>query len=369
MLELFLISAIKIAFVVGVALGAMPFVVLFERKLLGWIQVRPGPNRVGPWGLLQCIVDGIKLFFKEEIIPDQADKPLYLLAPALVVIPAFLVLAIIPFGPTLHVLGRDINMSVTDLNIGILFFFAIASLGVYGIVIAGWSSNNKYSLLGAMRSSAQMLSYEISLGLSVVGVLLLAGTFDLRTIAEQQAGGFWHWYIFQQPLGFVLFLAAGFAETNRLPFDLPEAETELTGGYHTEYSSMKFAMFFISEYINIMTMSAIVTTLYLGGWTAPIEHGILPPWLAGPLWFGAKVFVLIFFFILIRGTWPRLRYDQLMAFGWKIVLPLALANIILTACLVALDSPWWVFCLAGLAVIFVIDRIATMLRRSTLRAA
>jgi NADH-quinone oxidoreductase subunit H len=369
MVALLIISVVKVGFVAGVALLAMPFVVLFERKLLGWIQVRPGPNRVGPWGLFQSFADGIKLFFKEEIIPEQADKPLYLLAPMLSIIAALVVLAIIPFGPTVHVFGRDINMSVTDLNIGILFFFAIASLGVYGIVMAGWSSNNKYSLLGGIRSSAQMLSYEISLGLSVAGVLLLAGTFDLRTIAQQQAGGFWNWYVFQQPLGFVLFMAAGFAETNRLPFDLPEAESELTGGYHTEYSSMKFAMFFISEYINIMTMSAIVTTLYLGGWTAPIQHGIVPEWVAGPLWFGAKVFVLIFLFILIRGTWPRLRYDQLMAFGWKIVLPLAFVNIILTACLVALDSPWWVLCLAGLAAVFVIDRIATMVRRSTLRAA
>jgi len=357
-----IIAIVKIAVVFGITIGSIPALVLAERKVLGWIQVRPGPNRVGPWGLLQTVVDGIKLFFKEDVIPDGVDRPTYELAPLLVMIPALLVACVIPFGPTVRIGGLKIHLSVTDLDMGLVFIFAIASLTVYGIVLAGWSSNNKWSLLGGLRSSAQMISYEVTLSLSVVGVLLLAGTFNLREIAEQQSGGLWHWNAVRQPLGFVLFLLAGFAETNRLPFDLPEGESELTGGYHTEYSSMRFAMFFMGEYANVFLMSAIVTTLFFGGFQPPYPYTFGGSWVDGIIglaWFGVKVGAFIFLFIWVRGTLPRLRYDQLMALGWKIMIPLALLNLFATAVMVALDAPWWAMFATGLALLVLVDTFLT----------
>jgi len=352
------VVAVKIAFVFGVMLGSVPVVVLVERKLLGWMQVRPGPNRVGPWGLLQTVVDGVKVFFKETIIPDGVNRPIYDFAPILVIVPPLIISCVVPFGPIIEVAGYRIPLTVTDLDLGLVFFFAVASLAIYGIVLAGWSSNNKWSLLGGLRSSAQMVSYEITLALSVVGVLLLCGTFNLREIADQQAGGFWHWNVCRQPLSFFLFLVAALAENNRLPFDLPEAESELTGGYHTEYSSMRFVMFYMAEYVNIVLTSAIVTTVFLGGFHPPYPYEFGTHWLngvVGIVWFTAKVGALIFVYIWIRGTLPRLRYDQLMALGWKVMLPLAFINLFLTAILIVFERPWWEMGVMGLAMLFLTD--------------
>ncbi len=350
-----LLAALKILIVFHGLLIAVPFMVLWERKLIARMQQRPGPNRVGPFGLLQTIVDGAKLFLKEELRPTVAESGLHWLAPLLTVVPAIVVLAIVPIGPavmlhpvdwgfTVPLIGLTIAfdsaelimpLGITDLEIGILFYLAITSIGVYGIVLAGWASNSKYSLLGGIRSSAQMLSYELALGLSLVGVLLIAGTFELRTIIGQQDGGFWNWHIWNQPVGFCLFLVAGFAETNRLPFDLPEGEGELGSGFHTEYSSMKFALFFQAEYMNMFTFSAILTTLFLGGYHGPFpspfaELGALNA-LWGVFWFLVKIFLLITFMIVVRGTLPRFRYDQLMDLGWKVMFPMALINMMLTA--------------------------------------
>jgi NADH-quinone oxidoreductase subunit H len=358
-----IIAAIKIFVIFHAMLIAVPMFVLLERKLIAWMQQRPGPNRVGPWGILQTLVDGGKLFLKEDVKPAVVEKTLYTLAPLLTVVPAILVLAIVPIGPALglNLYGNDylVNLGIADLKIGILFYLAITGIGVYGIVIAGWASNSKYSLLGGIRSSAQMLSYEIALGLSMVGVLLIAGTFELRQIIGQQDGGFWNWHILKQPVGFLLFLCAGFAETNRLPFDLPEGESELGAGFHTEYSSMKFALFFQAEYMNMFTFSAILTTLFLGGYHSPIPApefmaGILNSpihltdsisvahigaALAGCFWFSIKILALISFMIFIRGTWPRLRYDQLMDWGWKLMFPVALVNLFITSGIIAFWPP------------------------------
>jgi len=352
------IILLKIIIAFGVLLGSVPAMVLLERKLLGWMQVRPGPNRVGPWGLLQTVVDGAKVFFKETVIPAGVDRPIYELAPMLVMVPSLVVSCVIPFGPVITIAGVQIPLSVADLDLGLLFVFAVASLTIYGIVLGGWSSNNKWSLLGGLRSSAQMVSYEVTLALSVVGVLLLSGTFNLRTIADQQAGGLGHWNVFCQPLGFVLFLIAALAENNRLPFDLPEAESELTGGYHTEYSSMRFVMFYMAEYVNIFLTSAIITTLFLGGFHPPWPYEFHGTWLDGLIGiacFGIKVGALIVFYVWIRGTLPRLRYDQLMALGWKVMLPLAFVNLFLTALLIAFERPWWEMGVVGLAILFLTD--------------
>jgi len=374
-------SVLKIVVVLGAVLTSIPLIIWLERKLIGRIQQRPGPNRVGPFGLLQTFVDGLKLFFKEDTEPEGVDRPLYLLAPALVIVPALVALAIIPFGPkdVVTFLGRPLTIAISDLNIGIIYYFAITSVGVYGIVLAGWSSNNKWSLLGGVRSSAQLISYELSLGLSIVGVILLVNSFNLNNIIDHQAGGFWHWHIISQPLGFLIFLTAGFAETNRLPFDLPEAESELTGGYHTEYSSMKFAMFFMGEYVNMVVMSAMATTLFLGGWRAPLELGIFatgwPAVFVGIFWFTAKIFMLLCFYIFIRGTWPRLRFDQLMDLGWKVMIPLAFANLILTAILLAVLPDQgilgryrgWYLGACGLVLLFVLDLILSRRKKRVIR--
>ena len=281
-----------------------------ERRLLALWQDRYGPNRVGPAGLLQVLADTIKLIWKEDWIPPFADKPVFIIAPAVIMITVLMTFAVIPFAP---------NILVADLNIGLLFFLAMSSLGVYSVVLAGWSSNNKYSLLGGLRASAQMLSYEVFMGLSVMGVVMLAGSFNLREIVEAQ-----HrlWFCIPQFVGLILFIVAGIAETHRLPFDLPEAESELVAGYHSEYSGLKFGMFFVGEYLGITLISAMVVTLFFGGWLGPV----LPP----VIWFFLKTFVFICGFILLRATLPRPRYDQLMAYGWKVMLPLALLNLVVT---------------------------------------
>jgi len=327
MLEQAIIAIIKVAVVLFALLTACAYIVWLERKLVARMQVRLGPTRVGPFGLLQPLADAIKLFTKEEIIVEQANKWLYLLAPLLAFIPAFITFAVIPFGDTVTLFGREVELLISDFNVGILFILGVTSLGVYGVVLAGWSSNSKYSLLGSLRSAAQMISYEISLGLSVIGVLLLAGSLSLVDIVKAQ-GSVSEWFIWKQPVGFFLYLISAFAETNRAPFDLPEAETELVAGYFTEYSSMKFAMFTIAEYANMVTVSALATTLFLGGWQGPF----LPP----VVWFMLKVFFFIFLYIWVRATLPRFRYDQLMRFGWLVLLPVGLVNVLVTALLVAL---------------------------------
>ena len=327
MLTFVLISIIKVTVVLIILLGIVAYVTLLERRFLGFFQSRLGPNRVGFQGLLQPVADGIKLIFKEDIVPAGANKVIHTLAPILVLVPALMIIGVIPFGQEITLFGQQIDMVISDLNIGVLYIFAVAALGIYGIILAGWSSNNKYSLLGALRSSAQMISYEISLGLSIVGVLMIANSLSLVEIVESQ-NSFFNWFIFRQPLGFAIFLICVVAEANRAPFDLPEAENELVAGFHTEYSGMKFAMFFVGEYGNMVNASAIATTLFLGGWQGPI----LPP----VIWFLIKLFVFLFFFVWLRATLPRFRYDQLMRFGWQVLLPLALLNILITGLVMVL---------------------------------
>ena len=321
MLAFIIITLIKILIVFVVFLLMIAYLTWLERKLLGHFQVRLGPMRVGPHGLLQPIADGIKLLFKEDIVPANVHKLIYNLAPLLVFIPALIIMAVIPFGDQITIFGQSIDLVISDFNMGILYIFAITSLGVYGLVLAGWSSNNKYSLLGGLRSSAQMISYEVSLALSLIGVLMIAGSLSLVEIVKAQ-DKFFNWFIFRQPLGFLLYLVCAIAEINRTPFDLPEAENELVAGFHTEYSSMKFAMFFLGEYGSMINVGALATTLFLGGWQGPF----LPP----VVWFLIKLCAFLFFFIWLRATLPRFRYDQLMNFGWKVLLPLALLNILVT---------------------------------------
>jgi NADH-quinone oxidoreductase subunit H len=317
------------------------YTVWLERKVVGHIQNRWGPTRVGPFGLLQPLADGVKFLFKEDLTPPHVHKLLYTAAPMIAVIFALTSIAVIPIGNVVQVGGLQIPLQITDVNIGLLVVLGITSLGVYGVALAGWSSNSKYSLLGGLRASAQMVSYEIALGLSLVGVLIMSGSFSLRDIVNAQGGHFWgfipRWNIFHgQIVAFFIYLIAAYAETNRIPFDLPEAETELVAGYHTEYSAMKFALFFMAEYANMITVACLATILFLGGWHGPIFG---PVWLQAILpvfWFAAKVFVFLFIYIWVRGTLPRFRYDQLMAFGWKVLLPLAIANLVVTALVVAL---------------------------------
>jgi NADH-quinone oxidoreductase subunit H len=345
-----LISVIKIALVVFIMLTGVAYTTWLERKLVGRIQNRWGPTRVGPFGLLQPLADGIKFILKEDMVPDNVHKGLFILAPMLALTMSLISIAVIPFGETIQVAGHTTALqisgiitgsSISDINIGLLIILGVTSIGVYGVALAGWSSNSKYSLLGSLRASAQMISYELALGLSLVGILLLSGSLSLREIVNSQSGT-WipfvpKWYIFPQIIGFFIYLLAAFAETNRIPFDLPEAETELVAGYHTEYSSMKFAMFFMAEYVNMFTVACLASLLFFGGWHGPtiasapaLMQALLPV-----VWFALKVFFFIFLYIWIRGTLPRFRYDQLMAFGWKFLLPLAIANIIVTSFIVA----------------------------------
>jgi NADH-quinone oxidoreductase subunit H len=345
-LTFIIVAVIKIALALFVLLTAVAYTVWLERKVVGHMQNRWGPTRVGPFGLLQPAADGVKFLFKEDLTPPHVYRPLFIAAPMIAVIFAITSIAVIPFGNSLHVpfIDYPIPMQITDLNIGLLVVLGITSLGVYGVALSGWSSNSKYSLLGGLRASAQMISYEIALGLSLVGVLILAGTFSLRGIVEAQAGHFgpWipNWFIFRggQFVAFFIYLMAAYAETNRIPFDLPEAETELVAGYHTEYSAMKFAMFFMAEYANMITVACIASLLFLGGWSGPIFGPQLLQDVLPLLWFSLRIFVFLFIYIWVRGTLPRFRYDQLMAFGWKFLLPLAIANLVITALIVALKA-------------------------------
>jgi NADH-quinone oxidoreductase subunit H len=380
------ITLIKLALIAFILLTAVAYLQWVERKVIAHIQVRPGPYRVGPHGLLQPLADVIKLITKEDMMPSYVNRPLYLFAPFLAVAMALLSIAVIPFGPTIEVAGYKTWMQLTDLNIGVLFILAVSSMGVYGVAFAGWASNNKYALLGGLRSSAQMISYELPMALSIASPLLISNTLSLRELVGAQAGGLLHWNIlrgpFPQIIAFFIFLIAAFAETNRVPFDLPEAENELVAGFHTEYSSMKFASFFMAEYLNMVTVSSMATLLFLGGWEAPwpaayrsnlvpsaifaiagliaLYHASNPPhkldrytfggfgvifliiaavfvlpivqsWLLPLFWFCAKTGAILFAFMWVRGTLPRFRYDQLMGFAWKFLFPVAMLNLLITS--------------------------------------
>ncbi|MFA6598758.1 MAG: NADH-quinone oxidoreductase subunit NuoH [Ignavibacteriaceae bacterium] len=334
-LELIIISLVKILVIATVMLLTVSYLVYFERKIAAWAQNRIGPNRVGPAGIFQPFADVLKLLLKEDIVPDAANKPMHTLAPMIALFVAFSTFAVLPIGPSFTLFGKQMSFVVADVNIGILYVLALTSVGVYAITFSGWSSGSKYSLLGGIRSSAQMISYEISMGFSVAGVILLAES--LRPIAIVNAQHGWMWNIVLQPIGFITFLVSAFAETNRLPFDLPEAEPELVGGYHTEYSSMKFAAFFLSEYANMIISSALIVTLYLGGWQIPyLELLNLPAGWVVTLQVFAFIFKLVFmmfFFIWVRWSIPRFRYDQLMNIGWKVMFPLSLLNLLWVAIL------------------------------------
>jgi NADH-quinone oxidoreductase subunit H len=348
-----IVAVIKIVLVVFILLTGVAYTTLLERKLVARIQNRWGPTRVGPFGLLQPLADGVKFILKEDIVPDSVHKVLYILAPMLALAMSLISIAVIPFGPQISVHGTTTPLQITgvppangglptDINIGLLIILGATSIGVYGVALAGWSSNSKYSLLGSLRASAQMISYELALGLSLVGVLLLSGSLSLREIVNAQGHDPWwgwlpHWYIFPQFFAFFIYLMAAYAETNRIPFDLPEAETELVAGYHTEYSAMKFAMFFMAEYMNMITVACLATLLFLGGWHGPVPQSApaIVQSLLPVIWFVVKVFFFMFLYIWVRGTLPRFRYDQLMAFGWKFLLPLAIANIVITSLIVA----------------------------------
>jgi NADH-quinone oxidoreductase subunit H len=325
-LEWFLKSLILI---LGLTLG-FAYVTLFERKLLARIQVRIGPNRAGPGGLLQPIADAFKLIFKEDMTPSKVDKFLFTLAPVLMVIPALIILGVVPLGPTVPLFGREFTLQIADVNVAVLYLLTVTSISIYGVALAGWSSNNKYSTMGGIRSVASMISYELALGLAYIGPVLLSGSMSINDIVIAQKP---MWFIVYQPLGIIIYIIAATAEINRSPFDMPEAEHELTGGFLTEYSGMRFAMVYMAEYIKMIAVSMIGASLFLGGYWGP---GVSAhPWL-GPIYFAIKVFVLLFWFIWSRATWPRFRYDRMMAFGWKILFPLALLNVFATALVMAL---------------------------------
>lgn len=339
------VVAISVAFVV--VLLVVAYTVLAERRILGFIQGRLGPNRVGYGGILQPFADLLKFILKEDIVPDKSTRFIYFLAPVIATMAALMTMIVYPFGPDTRIPFTSITIPlvIARFDIGLLYVLGITSIGVYGIMLAGWSSNNKYSLMGGLRSSAQMISYELALGLSLIGAILLAGTLDLAQVVNQQSGWYgFRWLIFFQPLGFILYMISAIAETNRVPFDLPEAETELVAGFHTEYSAMKFALFFLAEYINMFTVAMLATTLFLGGWNVPFAEAIFGSGtflfgLVSALGFLVKVILILFFYIWLRGTLPRFRFDQLMNFGWKILLPLALINIFITATLIFLRFP------------------------------
>jgi NADH-quinone oxidoreductase subunit H len=329
------IPLLKILVVLNSVLVAVTFMVLLERKVIAWVQVRLGPMRVGPWGTLQPIADVVKLMTKEDITPVKADRVLFTAAPMIALIPAFIVFAVIPFGPEVSIFGRRVTLYITDLNVGLLYVVSVASIGVYGIILAGWASNSKYPLLASLRASAQLISYEVAVTMTLVSMIVTAGTMSMVGIVNAQYN---HgvWYLFAQPLAFFIFFVGGLAETNRAPFDLPEAEQELTGGFHTEYSGMRFALFFLAEYANMIVVSSVATTLFLGGWLRPFPNvealaflDLVPGW----IWFLLKTFVWLYIFLWVRATLPRYRYDQLMRLGWKVLIPLAIANVVVTATL------------------------------------
>lgn len=332
MVDTLVIPLLKIVIVLNAVLVAVTYMVLLERKVIAWAQSRLGPMRVGPYGVLQPIADAVKLLIKEDITPVRADKWVFTAAPIIVMVPALVVFAVIPFGPEVHLFGRTIPLYVTDINVGLLFIVAVASIGVYGIILGGWASNSKYPLLASLRASAQLISYEVVITLTLVSLILMAGTLSMVGIVEAQYTARL-WFVFVQPVAFLLVFIGGLAETNRAPFDLPEAEQELTGGFHTEYSGMRFALFFLAEYANMIVVSSVVTTLFLGGWLRPFPNvaalgflDFVPSW----IWFLAKTFVFLYIFLWIRATLPRYRYDQLMRLGWKVLIPVAIGNVVVT---------------------------------------
>jgi len=350
---------IKGVVLVLILLGGFAYLTLYERKALARIQVRIGPNRAGPWGLLQPIADAIKLIFKEELIPAQADKLIFFLAPVVTLVPALVITAVVPWGPTMTVFGHKLTLYIADINVGVLYIMSVTSIAVYGIVLAGWSSNNKYAMMGGLRSTAQMISYEIALSLAFISAILLAGTMRMTDIVEAQKS---IWFVLLQPVGTAIFLIATLAEVNRPPFDMPEAEQELTAGYHVEYSGMKFALIFMAEYDKMIAISAIGATLFFGGYRGPFVDQL--PWL-GPIYIFIKIFILLFGMIWVRATFPRIRYDRLMAFGWKVLLPLSLAVVFITASGIILaqqvnSSLIWLIpalsLLVGLIAVAVVDR-------------
>ena len=332
MIDQFIIPLLKIVIVLNATLVAVTYMVLLERKVIAWVQSRLGPMRVGPHGILQPIADAVKLMIKEDITPVRADKWVFTAAPIISMVPALIVYAVIPFGPKVHMFGREVALYITDVNVGLLYIVSVASVGVYGIILAGYASNSKYPLLASLRASAQLISYEVAVTLTLVSVIMMAGTLSMVGIVDAQYNQ--HiWYIVAQPVAFVLVRIGGLAETTRAPFDLPEAEQELTGGFHTEYSGMRFALFFLAEYANMIVVSSVVTTLFLGGWLPPFPNTrvlhvlyYIPSW----MWFFIKSFVFLYIFIWIRATLPRYRYDQLMRLGWKVLIPLAIANLVIT---------------------------------------
>ena len=332
MIDAFLIPLLKIAIVLNATLVAVTYMVLLERKVIAWAQSRLGPMRVGPYGILQPVADAVKLMIKEDITPVRADRWVFTAAPIISMVPALIIYAVIPFGPEVRLFGRQVNLYITDVNVGLLYVVAVASVGVYGIILAGYSSNSKFPLLASLRASAQLISYEVAVTLTLVSVILMAGTLSMVGIVRAQEAGHM-WFGFVQPLAFVIFFIGGLAETNRAPFDLPEAEQELTGGFHTEYSGMRFALFFLAEYANMIVVSSVATTLFFGGWLRPFPNiaalsflGLVPGW----MWFLIKSFVFLYIFIWVRATLPRYRYDQLMNIGWKVLIPLAIINLVVT---------------------------------------
>ena len=333
MIDTVVIPLLKILVVLNAVLVAVTFMVLLERKVIAWVQVRLGPMRVGPYGVLQPIADVVKLMTKEDITPVKADRALFTAAPMIALIPAFLVFAVIPFGPEVSIFGRRVALYITDLNVGLLYIVSVASIGVYGIILAGWASNSKYPLLASLRASAQLISYEVAVTMTLVSIIVTTGTMSMVGIVNAQYNHGW-WYLFLQPVAFFIFFVGGLAETNRAPFDLPEAEQELTGGFHTEYSGMRFALFFLAEYANMIVVSSVATTVFLGGWLRPFPSvealaflDIIPGW----IWFLLKTFIWLYVFLWVRATLPRYRYDQLMRLGWKVLIPLAIANLVVSA--------------------------------------
>jgi len=332
MIDLIVIPLLQIVFVLTGVLIVVMYLVLLERKIQAWVQVRFGPMRVGPHGILQPVADVLKLFVKEDITPVKADKWIYTAAPIIVLVPALIAFAVIPFGSSVSLFGKKISLAIADVNVGLLYIVAVASLGVYGIILGGWSSNSKYPLLASLRASAQLVSYEVAVTLTFVSVILSAGTLSMVGIVNAQYNS-GVWFLFVQPVAFVIYMIGGLAETNRSPFDLPEAESELVGGFHTEYSGMRFALFFLAEYTNMIIVSSVATTLFFGGWLPPFPNlkalaflYYVPSW----IWFTLKTFLILYLFLWIRATLPRYRYDQLMRVGWKVLIPLALANIVVT---------------------------------------
>lgn len=349
---------IKALVLIFVLLTGFAYLTYYERRALARIQSRVGPNRAGPWGLLQPVADAVKLIFKEEVTPAQAYKLVFVLAPILTVVPAILITATVPWGGKVMIGGREVSLVIADINVGVLYIMSVASIAVYGVVLGGWSSNNKYAMLGGMRSSAQMVSYELALGLSFVGVVLLGNTMNMGEIVQMQMDS--GWFVIWQPVGAIVFFIATLAELNRAPFDMPEAEQELSAGYNVEYSGMKFALFFMAEYTKMISISAIIATLFLGGYHGPYVDQIP---LLGPLYMFLKIFILLFFMIWIRASWPRLRYDRLMAFGWKVMLPLSLALVFITATGILLEMMWLVPLLSIVAAAVAVQSINLSLRR------